>query len=460
MNSLNRRAFLKQTALVTSGMLVAPTIIPAQVRGGNNRVAPSDKVRYALIGCGNQGSVDLRPFMNDERLQVVALCDVNKESDGYWNGAVRGLNVMEQWVNEFYTEKNGRPFTGLRLVEDFREVLAMNDVDAVSIATPDHWHAIISILAAKAGKAIYCQKPISLTIPEGRAMSDAVKKYKVVFQTGSQQRSAENFRTACEMVRNGKLGKISSVTVGLPSGTPDVGHNGDQTNPVPVPAGFNYDFWLGPACEAYYCPARVGSNFRWNFAFSGGQITDWSGHHPDIAQWGMNTEHTGPVKIRPIYSAWAKHPVWNTATQYRVEAEYSEGFTMILTSNAGFSGVQFDGEDRKWVRVGRGNYSVSDNLKDVKLTDSDTKLYVSENHYRNFIDCVLSGQEPIAPAEAAHRSTSICHLANIAMILNRDLEWNPKTEMFINDPIANALIDRPMREPWGSLYRKLVTELA
>lgn len=208
-----------------------------------------------------------------------------------------------------------------------------------------------------------------------------------------------------------------------------------------------------------YAPARVGSNFRWNFDYSGGQITDWSGHHPDIAQWGMNTEHTGPVKIKPIYSAWATHPIWNTATHYYVEADYAEGFQMILTSSAGFSGVQFNGEDGRWLRVGRGNYSVSDNLKDVTLTDNDVKLYKSENHFRNFIDCVLSGEEPIVPAEAAHRSTSIAHLANIAMILNRELEWDPKAERFVNDTFANAMLDRPMREPWASVYKKLVVEL-
>ena len=459
MNNSNRRAFLKQTALVTSGILVAPTIIPAYARGGNGRVAPSDKVRLALIGCGNQGSGDIRQFMNDDRVQVVALCDVNKEGPGYWDGTVRGLNIVAQWVNDFYTNKNGKPFSGLRLTEDFREILNMKDVDAVEVATPDHWHSIIVIMAAKAGKAIYCQKPISLTIPEGRAMSNAVKKYKVTFQTGSQQRSDNNFRLACEMVRNGKLGKIHTVTCGLPGGTTDFGHNADQTDPVPVPQGFNYNFWLGPAYEAPYCPARVGVNFRWNLDYSGGQITDWSGHHPDIAQWGMNTENTGPVKISPVYRAWAKHPVWNTAIQYHVEAEFREGFKMILTSNANFSGVQFDGEGGRWVRVGRGTYAVSNNLKDVTLTDNDVKLYKSENHYRNFIDCIFSGQEPIAPAEAAHRSTSIAHLANISMILDRDLVWDPKAELFVNDTIANALLDRPMREPWGSVYKKIVDEL-
>ena len=459
MKNSNRRTFLKQTALAVSGMMVAPTIIPAYVRGGNGMVAPSDKIRLALIGCGNQGSNDIRNFMRDERVQVVALCDVNKEGPGYWNGAVAGLNIVEKTVNDFYSTRNGTTFSGLQLKEDFREILNMNDVDAVEIALPDHWHTIPVIMAAKAGKAIYCQKPLSLTIPEGRAMSKAVKKYNVVFQTGSQQRSDENFRFVCELVRNGKLGKVETVTCGLPGGVPDLGNNMDQTAPIPVPQGFNYNMWLGPAPEAPYCPARVGVNYRWNFDYSGGQITDWGGHHPDIAQWGMGTENTGPVKIEVHYRAWAKHPVWNTAVHYHIEAFFREGFKMIITSNANFSGVLFEGEDQCWARVQRGRYTLSENLQDVKLTDNDIKLYKSDNHFRNFIDCVLSGEEPIAPVEVAHRSITLSHLSNIAMFLNQELEWDPITERFVNNTFANALLNRPMRDPWDSVYNKLVAEL-
>ena len=460
MNSSNRRAFLKQTALAASGMLVAPTVIPAHARGGNLMVAPSDKIRLAIIGCGNQGMNDVKSFMRDDRVQVVALCDVNKEGPGYWDGGIGGLNVAEKIVNDFYTAKNGKTFSGLQLKEDFREILNMKDVDAVEIVLPDHWHSIPVIMAAKAGKAIYCQKPLSLTIPEGRAMSNAVKKYKVVFQTGSQQRSDENFRFVCELVRNGKLGKVHTVTCGLPGGVPDLGRNMEQSSPVPVPKGFNYDMWLGPAPEAPYCPARVGVNFRWNFDYSGGQITDWGGHHPDIAQWGMGTENTGPVKIEVLYRAWAKHPVWNTAIHYHIEATFREGFKMVITSNGNISGVRFEGENGSWANANRGRRTLSPNLQDVKLTDNDIRLYKSENHFRNFIDCVYSGKETIAPVETAHRSISIAHLSNIAMLLDKELEWDPKTERFVNNTVANALLDRPMREPWDTIYKKLVAELS
>lgn len=459
MENSNRRKFLRDSVVASLGIIAVPTIISACARGGNGRISPSDRVRVALVGCGNQGSGDIMEMVQDDRVQVVAICDVNKKSAGYWGGSIGGRDHVEARLTKFYTEKFGKPFKGLRLEEDFRKVIDMKDVDAIEFAIPDHWHSIPVLMAAKAGKAIYCQKPLALTIPEGRAMSNAVKKYKVVFQTGSQQRSDENFRIVCELVRNGKLGKIHTVSCGLPSGVPDYGHNKDLTNPIPPPAGFNYDLWLGPAPENPWCPARTGVNFRWSLDYSGGQITDWGGHHPDIAQWGMGTEHTGPVKIKSSNTEWAKHPIWNTATQYHIEAEFKEGFTMILSSKADHGGVRFEGEDGRWAQADRGSHKLSDNLKDVALNDSDIHLYKSENHFRNFIDCVISKAEPIAPAEAAHRSITIAHLGNISMLLNQDIEWDPKTERIVNNTLANALLDRPMRAPWDSIYRDLVAEL-
>jgi len=459
MENTSRRKFIKNTAIAVSGIIAIPTIISACVRGGKGKVAPSDKVCVALVGCGNQGGGDIMELSQDERVQVVAICDVNKQSKGYWSGSAGGRDIVEARLKKFYSEKNGKPFRGLRLEEDFREIIAMDNVDAIEFAVPDHWHSIPVLMAAKAGKAIYCQKPLALTIPEGRAMSNAVKKYNVVFQTGSQQRSDENFRFVCELVRNGKLGKIHTVSCGMPAGVPDYGHNKDLTDPVPPPEGFNFNFWLGPAPEALYCPARTGVNFRWILDYSGGQITDWGGHHPDIAQWGMGTEGTGPVEIKSFNTEWAKHPVWNTATQFHIEADYKEGFKMILSTNAGHSGVRFEGEDNCWARADRGSYELSDNLRGIKLNHNDIHLYKSDNHFRNFIDCVISKKEPIAPAEAAHRSITIAHLGNISMILNQKLDWDPKSERVLNNTMANALLDRPMREPWNSVYEDLVSEL-
>lgn len=459
MNNSNRRRFLKNAALAATGTILVPVIVPSCVRGGKGKVAPSDKVRVALVGCGNQGGWDIMEFAKDERVEIAAICDVNKLSKGYWSGSLGGRDVVEARLKKFYEETGGKSIKGVRLEDDFRDVIAMNDVDAIEFAVPDHWHAIPVLMAAKAGKAIYCQKPLALTIREGRAMSDAVKKYGVVFQTGSQQRSDENFRIVCELVRNGKLGKVHTVTCGLPGGTPDYGKTMDQTNPVPPPEGFNYDFWLGPAPDAPFCPARTGVNFRWILDYSGGQITDWGGHHPDIAQWGMGTEHTGPVKIKSSNTVWAKHPIWNTATRYNIEAEFGEGFKMILTSNAKQGGVLFEGEDGRWAHADRGSHKLSENLKDVQLADNDIHLCKSDNHFRNFVDCVISKKEPIAPAEAAHRSITIAHLGNISMLLNQDLEWDPKNEQIIDNSLANSMLARPMREPWAKVYQDLVAEL-
>jgi predicted dehydrogenase len=200
-------------------------------------------------------------------------------------------------------------------------------------------------------------------------------------------------------------------------------------------------------------------NFRWILDYSGGQITDWGGHHPDIAQWGMGTEYTGPVRIKSSGTEWADHPVWNTATQFHIEAEFAEGFKMIVSSKAGHGGVRFEGEDGRWAEVDRGSMKLSENLEGVTLDDRDIRLYKSDNHFRNFIDCVISGEEPIAPAEVAHRSITIAHLGNISMLLKQDLDWDPVKERFVNNIQANSLLARPMREPWNSVYNDLVSKL-
>ena len=453
MKNLNRRGFIKLSTAVAAGAIAVPTIISACARGKNGHTAPSDRINLAFIGSGNQAMNDIRDFVTDKRVQITTICDVNKQSTGYWDGKPGGREVGINLVNEFYSQLTGKKYTGCLGLEDFREVIARKDIDAVEVVIPDHWHSIPVLMAAKAGKDIYCQKPLALTIPEGRAMANAVKKYGVIFQTGSQQRSDENFRRVCELVRNGRIGKLQTVECGLPSGTPDYGKTGHLTDTIPVPEGFDYNTWLGPAPDAPYCPARTHVNFRWVLDYSGGQVTDWGGHHPDIAQWGMGTEYTGPVKIQNAKATWAVHPVWNTATEYYFECIYANGVKLIISDKVP-GGVTFLGTEG-WAKANRGNHQVfPENLKDTVIAPSEIHLYKSDNHFRNFIDCVISRKETIAPAEIGHRSITMSHLGNIAMKLQQDLDWDPVTEKFINNDLANSMLTRKMREPWASIYKE------
>ena len=441
---MNRRTFLGSAAALGA----APMFVPAAALGRGGAVAAGSRITMGVIGTGNQGTGDMKGFLRDERVQVVAVCDVNRETPGYWDGAIAGrepARVLAEW--HYAKAKRSGVYKGCSAHEDFREVISRKDIDAVLIALPDHWHSIPVIQAARAGKDIYGEKPLSLTIAEGRAMSDAVKAANRVFQCGSQQRSDVRFRKACEIVRNGAIGKLHTVRCGLPGGTPDFGRTGDRQDPEPVPEGFNYDLWLGPAPEAPYAPARCHVNFRWILDYSGGQITDWGGHHPDIAQWGMGTELTGPVAIRNGQAQWAREKLWNTATDYYFEAIYENGVKLIVSSRVR-GGVTFEGSDG-WVWVNRGAIEASPlSLLDYEPGPGGVRLYRSDHHMRNFIDCVISRKEPVAPIEQAHRSITIAHLGNISLRLGRDLRWDPKTERVLDDDAANQMLSRPMRKPW------------
>ena len=443
---INRRSFLKRASAAAGAIAAFPAIVPSSVFG---ETAPGNRITMAFIGVGNQGTNDLQGFLSDDRIQVVAVCDVNRESAGYWSGTTRGRENAKRLVDSYYTDKKEIPnYKGCDTYEDFRDVLARKDIDVVEIATPDHWHAALAVEAARAGKDIYCQKPLSLTITEGRAMVNAVKRYGRIFQAGSQQRSDYNFRRACELVRNGRIGKLQTVKCGLPGGTPDYsGGLGVSTDPAPVPEGFNYDLWLGPAPAAPYCPARCHVNFRWILDYSGGQLTDWGGHHPDIAQWGMGAENTGPVKVINAKGKFADGPLWNTATEYYFECIYANGVKLII-SNRVQGGVTFEGTDGTvWANRGTHKASSPEIMRSV-IGPNEIHLYESNDHFRNFIDCVISRREPIAPVETAHRSISLAHLGNIAMITGRDLTWDPEAEQCVNDSDANALLGRSWRAPW------------
>jgi predicted dehydrogenase len=279
-------------------------------------------------------------------------------------------------------------------------------------------------------------------------MSSAVSKSRVVFQTGSQQRSDARFRRACELVRNGRIGKLKTVRVGLPAGREDYAKTGDRKKTDPVPAGFEYDRWLGPAPDAPYAPARCHVNFRWIYDYSGGQVTDWGGHHPDCAQWGMGTEMTGPIEIRKAQATFPPDPLWNTATEYAFEAVYEDGVTMIVSSKERM-GVTWQGTEG-WIYANRGKLETDPKgLLDSAIGPDEIHLYASDDHFRNFIDCVQSRGPTAAPVEVAHRSITIAHLGNIALRLGRErLRWDPRTEQIIGDEEAAAMLSRPYREPW------------
>lgn len=443
----------RQVLARTSASLAAlgfPTIIPGSALGKDGRPAPSGRVTMAAIGVGGRGTAVMKGFLQDERVQFIAVCDVDRGSDRY-NRAIckKEGNLGREPARDVVNKAHGT--TGCATHEDFREVLARSDVDAVMIATPDHWHALQAIAAARAKKHIYCEKPISLTVEQGRVMTRAVKESGAVWQTGSQQRSDIAFRTACEFVRNGRIGKIKNVRVGLASQNRDNNGNASRTAPEPVPDGLNYDLWLGPAPDAPYCPARLHSNWRWIYDYSGGNITDFGAHHLDIVQWGLDTERTGPVRFENLKAEWPpKDGLYNTPPTYSFEFVYAGGARVQVADRMDFgSGVSFEGEEGT-ISVTRGGLKIEPASLRKPLKEGDQRLYESKDHFRNFIDGVLTGKPTATDVEVSHRSITIAHLANIALRLGcQKLEWDPANERVTGNEEAQQMLSRPMRGPWN-----------
>lgn len=432
-----RRSFLKKTS-VTAALLGFPTIVPSYVlarpsgSGRQQPVAPSNRITMGLIGCGGMGRGDMGALMQYPEVQFVAVCDPD----------LRQRTPARQSVLSHYAgQSRSGAYAGCDDYNDFRDLLARTDIDTVVQATPDHWHALVVTAAARAGKDIYGEKPLSLTIAQGRVMSDTVRQYGCVFQTGSQQRSDGRFRFACELVRNGRIGAVHRVTCGLPT-TPTIANQ----PPIPVPEGFDYNLWLGPAPWAPYCENRTHWNFRWILDYSGGQVTDWGAHHIDIAHWGLGLQNTGPVEVEGV-GEFPSDGLWNAATNYRFTAKYRTGVELIVTNNFE-NGVKWEGEDG-WVFVSRGRIDAEPkSLLRETIGLHETHLYESPGHHRNFLDCIRSRREPIAPIEQAHRTITVAHLGNIAMQLGRKVHWDPDREMIVNDPAAERMVDRAMRAPW------------
>ncbi|MBY0396571.1 MAG: Gfo/Idh/MocA family oxidoreductase, partial [Thermoleophilia bacterium] len=336
---------------------------------------------------------------------------------------------------------------------DFRELLDRPDLDAVTIATPDHWHALVAIAALHRGKHVYCEKPLSLTIEEGRAIARAAKAAGTVFQTGSQQRSNQRFRLACELVRNGRIGKIATVETRI-GANPE----GGPFREAPVPDGFDWDTWLGPTPFVEYIPQRAHNTFRWWYEYSGGKLTDWGAHHNDIAQWGLGTDATGPVQVEStaIPPARCEPGCYNTPPHFNVTYTYGPAVTpvcdrtRIICTSGGENGIKFVGEGG-WIFVSRSRIDASaPAILTEPLPDGAERLDASNDHMKNFVDAASGGGgATICPAEIGHRSATICHLGNISISLShRTLRWDPAAERFPNDALANLMRSRPMRAPW------------
>ena len=457
-NYISRRDYLKKSLIGTAGAFVVPTIVPSTVFGKN---APSNKINIGQIGFGRIArSHDLPETMKYDVARVIAVNDVDSKR------AADGKQFIEQWYAE-KKEKNN--YVDVQTYEDYREMLANPDIDAVIISTPDHWHAQPAIEAAIAGKDIYLQKPTSLTIEEGRAMSNIIHRTGSVFQLGSQQRSMDpwpQFKKACELVRNGRIGELHTIKVGLP-GDP----GGEEESEMPIPENLNYDMWLGSTPYVYYTEKRVHPQHDYSRPgwlrceqFGAGMITGWGVHHIDIAHWGMGTEHTGPVEIE-AKASFPESGLWNVHGDFNVTAKYANGVTMIVSGDFP-NGVRFEGSEG-WIFVTRGNVGVTSsdptsaeagtipfNANDPKILTSEIgsdeiHLYESPEQHGNWLDCIQSRKQTISPVEVAHRSCSACLVSHIAMKLPRKLYWDPVNERFKNDDEANAMLSRAQRYPWG-----------
>jgi predicted dehydrogenase len=428
-STLHRRSFLHKTVGTAGAILATPYIMPSTVLGHSGAVPPSDKITVGLIGTGSHGiSWNLRAYLEQPDAQVVAVCDVD------------GNNMAE--AKKKVDEKYGN--TDCATTKDFRDILARDDVDVVMISTPDHWHVLMSVLAMKAGKDVQCEKP-TLTIDQGKILVKTVRQLDKVFQTSTEDRSLPMYHRMAELVRNGRIGKLTRIEVILPQ---QPARPGDAT-PQPVPPELDWDMWLGPAPEAPYTPDGVHFNFRWIWNYSGGIICDWGTHLFDTAQWGNDTERTGPVKINGTGTFW-EGGLYNTVKDYDVTYTYANG--VVMTCRPGDPSIKFIGTDgwvgnRGW--CGKVEAS-SDEILHSVIGPDELHLFTNPaGEHRNFLDCVKSRRDPYFPVDIGHRVSTVCHLANIAIKLGRQLTWDPDQEVFPHDDEANGMLSRPMRSPWS-----------
>ncbi len=459
-SGISRRQFLAATSLA----LAAPTIIPASALGREGKTAPSDRIVVGIMGWGMQGPWNTNELLGLNDTQVVAACDLDKNH----------LQQALDKVNGHYKNQDCKPY------HDYREMMARKDIDAVMLAVPDNWHMLTAVEAANNKKDIYGEKPLARTIAEQQAIVKAVQKNKCIWQTGSWQRSQPTFRRAAEIVRNGLIGKVTHVEVGLPAGHFDFAGTAPAllaqfpnapkdteyltkvepgspewkiavTDPPPE---LDYERWIGPARMEPYIKARVHMNWRWNYNIGGGQLLDWIGHHCDIAHWGLGFDNSGPSEVEGHGEFPPPDAIWNTCGKYRISLKYPENIAMTIAG--GYEDIK-DGAKwigtEGWVWVTRNKYDASNIDWFAKIPEDryKVKLYQSPGHMRNFIDCVKSRRPTITPVETAHHSAIPGHLALISMLVGRKIKWSVKKEVILDDPEASKLLTRSYREPWKAV---------
>jgi len=447
--TMSRRGFLARslTGLAAAGLPIwfgKELIADAEQDQAKEKkpVQANDVITVGQIGCGTNGmrgvsggrgrqTAPLAAAINGVRF--LAVCDVDR--------------VNAQDFAQMNNVNGGRM---LDIYSDFRELLARRDINCVSIATPDHWHALIAIAAMRAGKDVYCEKPLALTIEEGKAIARVARETNRVFQTGSQQRTEFNgrFRLAVDLVRNGRIGRVQTVECRL-GGNPRQG----PFQTAQAPENLNWDMWMGPTPRCDYVARKCHYEFRWWYEYSGGKMTDWGAHHLDTAQWALNMDESGPVEVERVSATnpWDPNPLsYNCHPAFRASFRYANG-TVVTATDAGQNGLQFTGENGRWLFVSRDRTQASDPaIINEALPNNAPRVPSHNSQMRNFFDCVRSRQQPLCNANVGHRSATVCHLGNIAIRLNagRALRWNPETERFVENDAANRMLSREMRAPW------------
>jgi predicted dehydrogenase len=424
----HRREFLRRCGATAVGGFAFPMIVDHGVLGGADTPPPSERVRVGVIGVGGQGTANLKALQKEKTAEVVAVCDVDQEH------LVKAKALAGT---------TGRPFLAFA---DYRRMLDDKSIDAVLVATPDHWHALPMIEACSAGKDVYCEKPLSLTVSEGRAMVEAAREHNRIVQTGSQQRSDDRFRMACELVRSGRLGAIKTVKVSLPA----VNFKGPAIPDSTPPPELDYQTWLGPAPDRSYNEKRVHYLFRFFWDYSGGQMTNFGAHHLDIAQWALGRDESGPTSIEAT-AQFHKDGWYEVPERSEIVYTYDDGIKVIC-EQGGKPGpnVLFEGTKGS-IAVSRGKIeSNPPEILATPLESGDIHLYASKNHHKNWLDCIKSRALPICDVAIGHRSATVCHLGNIAIRTGRKLAWDPKAQTIVGDPEAALMLARPYRAPWNA----------